>query len=174
MVTSLIRLVLMPPLVKALDLSWALATPAAWICIEGNLVIICGCLPILRLFLRHVAPRLIGENPDGTARGRTGHVTGSSELSTLERSKRNVRNYSRMNKDLADETHLDHDDGSEILINAPSSKIGLTIETAEVAGQDRQEGSLETSPPVPYSQLNRPGVVRAPTYGRQGPRGMAG
>lgn len=30
--------------------------------IEANLVIITGCLPTMRLFFRHVAPRLIGES----------------------------------------------------------------------------------------------------------------
>jgi hypothetical protein len=36
--------------------------------IEANLVIITGCLPAMRLFLRHVAPRLIGE-PSTCRRG---------------------------------------------------------------------------------------------------------
>ncbi|EME80791.1 uncharacterized protein MYCFIDRAFT_110181, partial [Pseudocercospora fijiensis CIRAD86] len=72
MVTSVIRLCLMPPLVKSTDMSWHLATPATWICVEGNLVVICGCLPILRLFLRHVAPRLIGEYGNASASARSG------------------------------------------------------------------------------------------------------
>ena len=62
LVTSCIRLALLPPMLTNLDVAWAVSTPAIWISIEASLVIVCGCLPTLRLFFRHVAPRLIGES----------------------------------------------------------------------------------------------------------------
>lgn len=37
--------------------------------IEGNLVIICGCLPYLRQFFRRHAPRLIGDGSDPSSFG---------------------------------------------------------------------------------------------------------
>ncbi|PPJ57690.1 hypothetical protein CBER1_00166 [Cercospora berteroae] len=62
MITSLVRLALMIPLLKDVDVSWAIVTPGTWVCIEANLIIVCACLPTMRLFLRHFYPRLIGEN----------------------------------------------------------------------------------------------------------------
>ncbi|KAF2217241.1 hypothetical protein CERZMDRAFT_11067, partial [Cercospora zeae-maydis SCOH1-5] len=61
MATSLVRLSIMPPLIVMTDMPWSLSVPATWICVEGSLIIICGCLPILRLFLKHTCPRLIRE-----------------------------------------------------------------------------------------------------------------
>ncbi|KXT09774.1 hypothetical protein AC579_6149 [Pseudocercospora musae] len=140
MVTSLIRLCLMPPLIKAVDMSWSLATPATWICIEGNLVVICGCLPILRLFLRHVAPRLIGEygSASGTGRsGRSGNKPGiaSSELSNIKSNgtKGSTRtNYARMDEFdiMKTEVGAADDDGSEthmIASNGITKTVNINV-----------------------------------------------
>jgi hypothetical protein len=40
--------------------------------VESNLLVICCCLPTLRRFLRHVAPRVIGEYSSGPS-GKTGN-----------------------------------------------------------------------------------------------------
>ena len=85
-ITSIVRLVTLFPLLTDPDASWAVATPAVWMyvpsllfhqplaqrvqtnllphnsVVEANLVIVCGCLPAVRQFLRSVAPRLIGES----------------------------------------------------------------------------------------------------------------
>ncbi|CAK3852960.1 integral membrane [Lecanosticta acicola] len=105
LITSLVRLSLLPPMVSALDTTWAISTPAIWICVEANLVIICGCLPILRLFFRHVAPRLIGEYPETTAskpssRGKR-PIHSVAELSILDGAQRRSaasKQYGRLNE----------------------------------------------------------------------------
>ncbi|KAF1940627.1 hypothetical protein EJ02DRAFT_435494 [Clathrospora elynae] len=68
-ITSGVRLALLFTMLKTIDQTWAIVLPGIWILIEANLVIITACLPTMRLFFRHVAPRLIGES---TIRSRTG------------------------------------------------------------------------------------------------------
>ncbi|KAB2099104.1 hypothetical protein AG0111_0g12692 [Alternaria gaisen] len=68
MATDILLLILPIPMVVKLQMPRA--QKAGLICIfgvgslliEANLVIITGCLPTMRLFFRHVAPRLIGES----------------------------------------------------------------------------------------------------------------
>ncbi|EOD43467.1 integral membrane protein [Neofusicoccum parvum] len=60
-VTSVVRLVLLLPMLTDLDQTWAVSIPCVWILVEANLVVICGCLPIIRKFARHVAPRLFSD-----------------------------------------------------------------------------------------------------------------
>ncbi|KAL1797158.1 hypothetical protein ACET3X_003764 [Alternaria dauci] len=61
-ITSAVRLALLFPMLQTMDQTWAIVMPGIWILIEANLVIVTGCLPTMRLFFRHVAPRLIGES----------------------------------------------------------------------------------------------------------------
>ncbi|KAF2026714.1 hypothetical protein EK21DRAFT_73583 [Setomelanomma holmii] len=61
-VTSGLRLALLFPMLGTMDQTWAVVMPGLWVLIEANLIIITGCLPTVRLFLRHVAPNLIGES----------------------------------------------------------------------------------------------------------------
>lgn len=58
--TSIVRLVLLIPLLADADQSWAVTYPVIWIGIEANLQVICAAAPTLRKFLRAVAPRLMG------------------------------------------------------------------------------------------------------------------
>lgn len=79
--------------------------------IEANLVIITGSLPVLRLFLRHVAPRLIGEstfnsgsrsrNQDHTWNSEAnGHTHHQSELKNIHLSVKQVQDkYGRLSDD---------------------------------------------------------------------------
>ena len=110
-VTSGVRLVLLFPMLKTLDQTWAIVTPGIWILIEANLVIITGALPTMRLFFRHVAPRFIGESsmqsggkkPGGSGYG-NGYSSGSkqreTELKTIGSSKTpRFSRYSRMGDD---------------------------------------------------------------------------
>jgi hypothetical protein len=62
LVTSCVRLSLLPPLVTNTNSTWAVSTLALWISVEASLMIICESFPTLRLFFRRVAPRLIGES----------------------------------------------------------------------------------------------------------------
>jgi hypothetical protein len=112
-VTSGVRLFLLFPMLKTSDQTWSIVTPGIWILIEANLVIITGALPTMRLFFRHVAPRLIGESSmrnRSNKRGASGYSTGygdgytggskhlESELKTIS-SKPTRSRYSRMGDD---------------------------------------------------------------------------
>ncbi|KAF1833323.1 hypothetical protein BDW02DRAFT_552717 [Decorospora gaudefroyi] len=96
-ITSGVRLALLSPMLKTMDLTWGVVLPGIWILIEANLVIITGCLPNMRLFFRHVAPRLIGESYK--MNGYTaGSKTNNSELQTIG-SKHTKNRYDRMEED---------------------------------------------------------------------------
>lgn len=59
---SIIRLKTIIPTLKDPDQTWALADPAIWIIIEMNLAVTCGCLSVIRPFLRRHFPVLMGES----------------------------------------------------------------------------------------------------------------
>lgn len=67
--TSGIRLGLLPALLKATDVPWDAAPANVWSFIEANLFVICGSMPTLRKFFKHFAPRLIGSYGNSTAAG---------------------------------------------------------------------------------------------------------
>ncbi|KAF2168178.1 hypothetical protein M409DRAFT_21622 [Zasmidium cellare ATCC 36951] len=138
LVTSLVRLSLLPPMVTATDTTWAISTPAIWICIEANLVIICGCLPILRLFFRHVAPRFIGESSEtvashpSTSLGKK-PIHSVAELSNLDNKERRQaaqHPYDRMNEWDDWERDMGEDDGSDTYTMDSSGRI-VACKTAE-------------------------------------------
>lgn len=134
LITSLVRLSLLPPMVTDLGTTWAISTPAIWICIEANLVIICGCLPILRLFFRHVAPRLIGKHTETAASGPMGSfgkkpIQTPAELSTLdgrERRQDNEHPYGRMTEWDEWEKDMCNDESSEEYIMDANGRIVAT------------------------------------------------
>ncbi|TLD32550.1 hypothetical protein E2P81_ATG05526 [Venturia nashicola] len=61
-ITSAVRVALLPPMLTTKDASWDTVYPSLWILIEASLIIITGTLPSMRLFLRHVAPTLLGDS----------------------------------------------------------------------------------------------------------------
>ncbi|CAG1981665.1 unnamed protein product [Fusarium graminearum] len=61
LITSVVRLVLLLPSLSNPDQSWSLAEGCLWVIIEANLLIMCGSLPTLRVFLKNVAPRVLGD-----------------------------------------------------------------------------------------------------------------
>ncbi|KAL9565684.1 hypothetical protein ACKAV7_009866 [Fusarium commune] len=61
LITSIVRLVLLLPSLSNPDQSWSLAEGCLWVIIEANLLIMCGSLPTLRVFLKNVAPRVLGD-----------------------------------------------------------------------------------------------------------------
>ncbi|KAH6616245.1 hypothetical protein C7974DRAFT_441811 [Boeremia exigua] len=69
-VTSIIRLIVLLPSLTSVDQTWLIGEGTLWIFIESNLLVICCCLPTLRRFFRHVAPRLIGEYGSDPSRDR--------------------------------------------------------------------------------------------------------
>lgn len=61
------RAVVLPTLLTSTDPSWDVAYASMLVVVESNLIIICGTLPTLRKFVRHVAPKLIGEGSSSYA-----------------------------------------------------------------------------------------------------------
>ncbi|PYH40806.1 uncharacterized protein BP01DRAFT_350536 [Aspergillus saccharolyticus JOP 1030-1] len=59
-VTSIVRLATLWPLVTSTDPTYKLALASVFIVIEANFIIICGCLPYVRQFLRFHCPCWIG------------------------------------------------------------------------------------------------------------------
>ncbi|RYP59036.1 hypothetical protein DL769_008708 [Monosporascus sp. CRB-8-3] len=58
-------LVLLIPLLSSPDQPWDTAPASMWVFVEANLFIICGSMPTLRRFCRHVAPRFFGDSQSG-------------------------------------------------------------------------------------------------------------
>lgn len=61
------RAVILPTLLTSTDPSWDVAYASMLVVVESNLIIICGTLPTLRKFVRHVAPKLIDEGSSSYA-----------------------------------------------------------------------------------------------------------
>ncbi|OLN89656.1 hypothetical protein CCHL11_10039, partial [Colletotrichum chlorophyti] len=59
--TSIMKLILLPQLLKSSDPSWDSAPANVWSFVETNLFIICGSIPTLRKFLHSLAPKLKAE-----------------------------------------------------------------------------------------------------------------
>ncbi|PCD33980.1 hypothetical protein FGRA07_09135 [Fusarium graminearum] len=70
LITSVVRLVLLLPSLSNPDQSWSLAEGCLWVIIEANLLIMCGSLPTLRVFLKNVAPRVLGDKSQMLGRSR--------------------------------------------------------------------------------------------------------
>ncbi|KAH7191181.1 hypothetical protein DER44DRAFT_815695 [Fusarium oxysporum] len=76
LITSIVRLVLLLPSLSNSDQSWSLAEGCLWVIIEANLLIMCGSLPTLRVFLKHKK----SEQQSGSASFGLRTFGGSNEL----------------------------------------------------------------------------------------------
>ncbi|KAH6972576.1 hypothetical protein EDB80DRAFT_659567 [Ilyonectria destructans] len=147
LITSIVRLVLLLPSLSNPDQSWSLAEGCLWVIIEANLLIICGSLPTLRVFLRHVAPKILGES--------------NASLSSAQKSgSRNYglrtfggSNYSRKNfgtlVELEHGTHFNRQslrpDGLvKTDVNIHGGQSEESVEGHIVAETDSEDGILQT------------------------------
>ncbi|KAK1622227.1 integral membrane protein [Colletotrichum phormii] len=100
-VTSIVRVSLLPAMLTSMDQSWVISWASLWIIVEANLVVICASLPTLRKFFRHVAPKIIGESTYG--KGKTVGGTGSKPMSRMTiggtNGTRNRAEYSQFDRD---------------------------------------------------------------------------
>ncbi|OJJ33425.1 hypothetical protein ASPWEDRAFT_43485 [Aspergillus wentii DTO 134E9] len=77
-VTSIVRLAVIVPFLNTDDPTYKISMPQLWANIESNFIIICGCLPFFRQFLRRHAPGLIGEQGSTAPRYNNYYTYGSS------------------------------------------------------------------------------------------------
>ncbi|KAH6894369.1 hypothetical protein B0T10DRAFT_603872 [Thelonectria olida] len=97
-VTSIVRVSLLPELLTGGDPTWDVSYASIWIIVEANLIIICASTPTLRKFFKHMAPKLIGESRYGSkTRTNTNSKTPSRTFgpSSTSRSRRSRLNYSQ-------------------------------------------------------------------------------
>ncbi|KAK7701941.1 hypothetical protein SLS57_011544 [Botryosphaeria dothidea] len=108
-ITSIIRLVVLFPLLAYPDRDrpWSYSIASVWIVAEANLVTVCGCLPVAKKFLRHVAPRLIGESATSS------HCLGRDEESTQLRTIGAIRTRGKRTQDYALEVEDESENGDE-------------------------------------------------------------
>ncbi|KAF5619825.1 integral membrane protein PTH11 [Fusarium tjaetaba] len=83
LVTSVVRLVLLVPIVDANDYTWVFSSAVVWIFVEANLLIICASLTTLRRFFIHVAPKFIGERGSSVQYSTTSKGTRQHPFQTI-------------------------------------------------------------------------------------------
>ncbi|CAG1986809.1 unnamed protein product [Fusarium graminearum] len=102
-ITSIVRISLLPGMLKSMDLSWNIAYPSIWIIVESNLIVTCATMPTLRKFFKHVAPKLIGESRYGSKTGRSSKYgksdTAGSKLASSSQGRRKRTNYSQFDQE---------------------------------------------------------------------------
>ncbi|KAI6370615.1 hypothetical protein MCOR25_004159 [Pyricularia grisea] len=81
-VTSIVRLFLLIKTLGQTDATWVFADATMWVGIEANLFIMCGSLPTLRKFAKHVGPAIFGESFAAMFSSRRGGRTGASKGNT--------------------------------------------------------------------------------------------
>ncbi|KAK9416630.1 putative Integral membrane protein [Seiridium unicorne] len=59
---ALARLVVLVPALQDSDTTWVLGPGTLWLIVEANLIIICGTLPTFKVFLNHIAPKLLRDS----------------------------------------------------------------------------------------------------------------
>ncbi|KAF5539722.1 integral membrane protein PTH11 [Fusarium napiforme] len=101
LVTSVVRLVLLVPIVDANDYTWVLSSAVVWIFVEANLLIICASLTTLRRFFIHVAPKFIGERGSSVQYSATSKGTRQHPFQTIG-SIRNKTRKGRLNVQIED------------------------------------------------------------------------
>ncbi|CVL06014.1 related to integral membrane protein PTH11 [Fusarium mangiferae] len=94
LVTSVVRLVLLVPIVNANDYTWVLSSAVVWIFVEANLLIICASLTTLRRFFIHVAPNIIGERGSSVQYSATSKGTRQHPFQTIG----SIRNRARKDR----------------------------------------------------------------------------
>ncbi|VUC28230.1 unnamed protein product [Clonostachys rosea] len=65
-ITSIVRVSLLPQMLNNPDGPWMVGVVSVWTQVEGYLIVMCASLPTFRKFVRHVAPKLLGESRYGS------------------------------------------------------------------------------------------------------------
>ncbi|KAK1704547.1 integral membrane protein [Colletotrichum lupini] len=136
-VTSIVRVSLLPAMLTSMDQSWVISWASLWIIVEANLVVICASLPTLRKFFRHVAPKIIGESTYGKGTKTVGG-TGSKPISRMTiggtNETRNRAEYSQFDRD---------NNGEAFVMASMGSNNPVTIATSHTEGDPTEDDSSE-------------------------------
>ncbi|KAL8711095.1 MAG: hypothetical protein Q9220_004476 [cf. Caloplaca sp. 1 TL-2023] len=76
--TSIVRMTTLHTGAKNTDVSWTTSNSTIWSAIEMNISILCACLPILRVPLQTLFPRLFGRRTTGSSRTIAEETPGAS------------------------------------------------------------------------------------------------
>ncbi|KAI9150599.1 Efflux pump DEP3 [Paramyrothecium foliicola] len=128
--TSIVRLILLPSLLKSTDVSFDAAPANIWSFIEGNLFVICGSMPTLRRFFKHFAPQLMGSS--GTSQSNTygagyHNQQRSGTLSRVHKS----RQYAQFSEEDAMEMDRYSDDNNKM-----GTSVAVGVATPDVQRDD--------------------------------------
>ncbi|KAH7084862.1 hypothetical protein BKA63DRAFT_498353 [Paraphoma chrysanthemicola] len=153
-VTSIVRLVVLIPALTSMDQPWVIGVGTLWIFIEANLLVICACLPTLRRFFKHVAPRFIGEDSYGPSDKESGSRKFRTWGSMSSRPKRQFDTLmNTIGEDDKDIPLEDKHDGKEL--GRHQSKVNVTKVKAD---NDSEEAILfERSVQVTYENASNHG-----------------
>ncbi|KAF9874988.1 hypothetical protein CkaCkLH20_07682 [Colletotrichum karsti] len=133
------RLVILIPSLKNQDTTFVLAQGTLWLIVEANLIIICGSLPTFRIFLNHVAPKILGEASTRGESSNKGAASGGMRyaMRTFGSSQPKRRHF-----DTIDELELcDRPYGSETRWKTEADEAGL--EDTHNRRKSRSEASDE-------------------------------
>ncbi|KAM3479915.1 hypothetical protein MY5147_001435 [Beauveria neobassiana] len=129
--TSIVRLVYLPATLRSTDRSWDAAPANVWTFVEGNLFVICGCMPTVRRFARHLCPGWFGTNSPAISKN-----SAQSTLVTWGASRMRTRRHRRWSQ---------FDDASEMeLVQRGGACEGKTaehsFEAVNKSGADAEQG----------------------------------
>lgn len=129
-ITSVIRAAILPQMAGA-DQSWITASASVWSQLECNLLVICGTIPTLKKFFRHVAPKVLGS----TDNSKTGSTPNVPRTQLYNRSR---NPYAQFGQD-ASELELTRWDQSEEV------KVGAGVSTTITTGDPRPKSEDDSS-----------------------------
>ncbi|KAF5558002.1 integral membrane protein [Fusarium napiforme] len=165
LITSIVRLVLLLPSLSNPDQSWSLAEGCLWVIIEANLLIMCGSLPTLRVFLKNVAPRVLG---DRSTRKGSEEQSGSANfgLHTFGGSNGPRRKFDTL-VELEHDTHFNRvslrpEGLGKTDVNIYSGRSDESLENNPTGDNDSEDGILQTrTTTVKYTNIQSSQYITA-------------
>ncbi|KIW03797.1 uncharacterized protein PV09_05098 [Verruconis gallopava] len=157
-ITSIVRLTTLLPTLTSVDQPWAVAIPSIWAGVEANLVIICCSIPSIRLFIRHFAPRLIGEYSFSRTRATGTSGNGRNTLGSMVHDKSKARSsYGRMGTSDAD---------VDVELQSTAPKVWSECHRASTGKRDEHVTYIEDStPPSTLNEEGITGIIVTKTFG---------
>ncbi|KAH6974239.1 hypothetical protein BKA56DRAFT_645444 [Ilyonectria sp. MPI-CAGE-AT-0026] len=124
--TSIIRLVQLPVVLASTDPSWDAAPADVWTFVEANLFVICGSMPTLRKFFKHLMPRIMGGSSG--ASGYAGSYGPKQHSGTLSRVRKPRNQYSQFPEEDGTEMQRFSDDNKDPTMTVHVSGSGEAVQ----------------------------------------------